>query len=199
MTSIDFSAAKSRIMSIQQRLDAAVEQVRSNKSLTEAGRKREIAIATMKAKREAHKAKEEFVATRELERQTLRRLAFGSSVSEKTAGIDRVSMRDALDRAGALDTEQSAKDLFERAVLHNDDDLAKAVASRAHERKWNDVVTSYGKTFGRQRFIDQLDEIPSGPNTDAATNVAFRLQNPRELRGNTAEHQIQQLATAEVQ
>lgn len=111
---------------------------------------------------------------------------------------DQISARDAADRAARLDSADAAKALLDRAILHTDEPLAKAVASRAHERGWNDVVGKYGQTFDRQVFIDRMDEIPSGPRTSAADNVIFRVRPPRELDGHRSDNDLQRLVDQQV-
>jgi hypothetical protein len=163
----------------------------------ETGKQREIAVATLKAKQEAAKAKADFTAERESQREGMRRIAFGNS-SFDTSSTDQISARDAADRAARLDSADAAKALLDRAILHTDEPLAKAVASRAHERGWNDVVGKYGQTFDRQVFIDRMDEIPSGPRTSAADNVILRVRPPRELDGHRSDNDLQRLVDQQV-
>lgn len=196
--SIDYTTAKSQVAQIQEQLDARVAEIRGNRSLTAAGKRREIAAATLEARRLADTAKSAFAAEREQRRDSMRRIAFGNYSNDVTA-TDHVSMRDAHDRAAKLEKADDANTLLERAILDSDEPLAKAVAARAHERGWGDVVRRYGAMFDRQTFIDKLAEEPAGPNTRLADDVVFRLRSPQELNGHTSDTDLERLVDTEVQ
>jgi hypothetical protein len=196
VSTIDYTQSKAVVAGIQQRLDETVAGIRSNKSLNEAGRRREIARATIEARKRAAKQKAAFVAEREQQRDAMRRIAFGNC-SDDTNGSDLIATRDARDRAEKLETPEAAQKMLDAALLHSDEPLAKAVAARAHSRGWREVVDHYSQMFDREVFIDRLDEIPSGANTSTADTLVFRVRPPQELLG-TRESDLEQIATTEV-
>lgn len=197
MPTTDYSSSKRLVADIQKRLDQAVSEIRANRSLTEAGRKREIAKSVLEARKQAASAKSSFAAQRDSQRDGMRRIAFGSTTFDPSPA-DQISVRDAADRAAKLDKEDDAKSVLAQAILHNDEQLAKAVAARAYDRGWGDVVGKYGQTFDKQVFIDRLDEIPSGPRTDTADGLIFRVRPPQELNGYVSDHDLQTLVNQEV-
>jgi hypothetical protein len=183
------------VAGLQRQLDQTVAGIRSNKSLNHAGRRREIARATLEARKQAAKHKAEFVAERERQRDAMARIAFGSYTDNN--GSDLIAARDARDRADGLETPEAAQKMLDAAFLNSDEPLAKAVAAKAYSRGRRDVFDRYGSMFDRQHFIDKLDELPSGPNTSTADNIMFHIRAPREV-GEVSEYELEQVASREV-
>jgi hypothetical protein len=192
----DFSAEKATVAAIQRDLDAKIADIRASKSLTTAGRRREMAAATLKAKQAAAQAKQEAAARREQERETAQRFAFGNVTD--TSASDRLSARDAEDRARKIIGAKDAKAVMQQALLHNDKDLAQAVAARAHSRGWGDVVGQYSAAYGSQTFIDDLEQIPTGQKLPLVENILFRVRVPKELMNLVGDNDLQRLAESEV-
>lgn len=197
MTTIDYTAAKGQVARIQESLNVKAADIRANRSLTDAGRRRELAAATLEARKQADAAKSQFAAERAQRRESLQRIAFGNPVNHLTEG-DRLSMRDAHDRASRLDSEDAAKAMLNRAVLDGDESLAKAIGARAYERGWDAVVSEYGTRYDRLSFINELDETPMGPLTSTADAVVFRLRPPAELHGYASDSDLERLVSSEV-
>ncbi|OBH23788.1 hypothetical protein A5693_09595 [Mycobacterium sp. E1319] len=173
-----------------------MEEIRANRSLTQEGKRRELALATLSARRSADKARQERAAEREQQLATSRRIAFGNFAGDMTAA-DAMSARDAADRAAKITNHAAAKAALSQAILLDDQPYAKAIAAHAHSRGWSDVTNTYGQEFGVQSFIDDLNNIPSGPRTDAADAIIWRVAPPDELRHYSNEA-LQQLADSKV-
>jgi len=60
----DYLAARAKVADIQQRLNAAIGDIRANESFSEQGRRQEMAKVALKAKQDAEALKERFVAER---------------------------------------------------------------------------------------------------------------------------------------
>lgn len=196
MPTLDYTDAREQIAAIQRQLDATVADIRANKSLTDLGRRREIAAATLAAKTKADQHRQEHAAARAEHRQMAERIAFGHVGGDATAS-DRLSMRDAHDRAARADGETEARAMLYRAILDGDEPMARAIGARAHARGWGDVVRKYGVTYGRESFISELDSIPAGPATNLADQVAFRVKAPAEVQGYK-DADLKRLVDAEV-
>ncbi|MBP2581640.1 hypothetical protein J3A78_002118 [Streptomyces sp. PvR006] len=97
------------------------------------------------------------------ERTRLQRRMFGatSPLSDPNAVIAR---RDANDRAAKLNDAREAADALERAERDGDTVLAQAVASRAAEYGWGDVVGSYAAS--RPGFSSDVEEWNQLPDTE---------------------------------
>ncbi|WP_145013438.1 hypothetical protein [Mycobacterium marseillense] len=197
MPTLDYTTARAHVARIQQSLDAKVADIRVNKSLTEAGKRREIAAVTLEARKQADAAKAQFATERAQRRESLNRAAFGNPANHLTEA-DRLSMRDAHDRASRLDSEDAAKAMLNRAVLDGDESLAKAIGARAYERGWGAVVNEYGTRYDRLSFIDELDETPTGPMTSTADAIVFRLRPPSEIQGYASDSDLERLVSSEV-
>lgn len=195
MPTYDSDAAKRTAAGIQQRLNESVAAIRANKSLTPEGKRRELALATLAARRNADRGRQEHAAEREKQLATARRIAFGSLAQME--GADALSVRDAADRAAKITNPDAAKSALSNAILTDDRVFAKAVAAHAHSRGWSTVAAQYGDEYGVRSFIDDLDDIPSGPKTELADQIVWRVAPPTELRGYS-DPALQQIADAVV-
>lgn len=74
-----------------------------------------------------------------------RRAAFGAA-PDGAAGL--VAHRDAVDRAQRLDRADEARASMRHAIETGDRQLARAIAARAHDRGWVDVVEQWGQHGG---------------------------------------------------
>jgi hypothetical protein len=63
--------------------------------------------------------------------------------------------------------------------------LARAVAETAFQRGWLDVAHDYADQTGRRNLLDALVDTNTGPRTNIADSVVFRVRNPEELDGAT--------------
>jgi hypothetical protein len=179
MPTLDYDAPRRQVAAIQRQLDATVRDIRNNKNLTDSGRRREIAAATLAAKTKAAQHRQEHVSAREEQRQMAERIAFGHAGGDPTA------------------SDRLAQAMLSRAILDGDEPLAKAIGAHAYAKGWGAVVGKYGATYGRESFITELDSIPAGPSTDLADQVAFRVKAPAELQGY-GDADLQRLASTEV-
>lgn len=97
------------------------------------------------------------------QRTQLQRRMFGasSSISDPNAVIAR---RDANDRAAKLDDPREAATALERAERDGDTVLAQAIAARASEWGWSDVLNTYAAS--RPGFVRDAEEWNALPDTD---------------------------------
>lgn len=195
MPEYDPDEAKRHVAVIQRQLDTTAAEIRADKSLTDAGRRRELALATLRARRSADDARQQHAAEREQKLAAARRVAFGSLVP--VGGADALSARDAADRAAKLTNSADASAALSQAILLDDRPYAKAIAAHAYSRGWSAVAEKYGDEFGCRSFVDELSSIPSGPMTEAADRIVWRVKPPEELRG-VDDAGIQGLADAKV-
>lgn len=188
----DYDGPKAAVAGIQRRLNDTIEEIRSNRSYTPQGRKREMARAVMNARKQADKLKADTVAQRESRRSNLERLAFGI-VGEPTPS-ELMATRDAQDRAAKLSTAEDAATMLHRANQSNDETLAKAVAQAAFNRGWASVANNYADTWDKRGYLDMLADTPAGRNTTAADAAVFRVRAPEELGGLASEANIESFA-----
>jgi hypothetical protein len=97
------------------------------------------------------------------------------------------AIRDAQDRAAKLTKPDQAKRALADAEQAGDKVLARAVAKRAHDMDWTDVVADYlTPRDTASRIYNQLCDIHQRQNTDAGginRRFAETLAKPDELRG----------------
>jgi hypothetical protein len=118
-----YEESRRRISRIQARLDEQIESLRANTSLTDQGRRAEMAKAVVEAKQMADRVKTEAVTARTQRRNELTRYLFGLKPEE--GGI--LTLRDAQDRAAKLETAEAAGAALRRAQLAGDHSLVKAI------------------------------------------------------------------------
>ncbi|OYN78897.1 hypothetical protein [Mycolicibacterium sphagni] len=178
-----------RIASIQSRLDNTIESLRNNSSLSDRGRRAEMARATVNAKQMVDRLKTEVVTARNQERERLEMHLFG--LASDQGGI--AAARDAADRADKIEGPDVAAAALKRAQLMSDKSMQRAIAYRATTKGWNNVVDQYVDGLGAEGIptalsLQKLAEIPGGPGTNLADAAVFRVREPRELLGADIEH-----------
>lgn len=194
MPTVNYDSARPIVDRIQRQLNETVAEIRADKSLTAAGKRIQMARATVEAKKLAGAAMEQHATERAQRAESARKVAFGSFGDSAS---DRLAMRDAHDRAAKIEKVADAEAMLARAIRDSDQSLAKAVAARAHERGWNSVANTYGTTFGCQTAIDELRVTPSGPHTATADRLMFRVRPPQELDAYRSDTDLQRLADAD--
>lgn|GEM_PF-1752228 len=201
-----YEAARRRIGSIQTRLDETIQSLKRNTSLSDQGRRAEMARATVDAQRMTERVRDEIVGARKQEHARLSRHLFG--IGEGEGGV--VAARDARDRVKKIeDTVRSAlkeedgdkqtnvltgardaalKELKD-AQLSGDRGMQRAITKLAVDKGWDSLVNAYVDGLPAEEVtatylcLRQLAAIPSGTRTAAADNAVFRVRPPTELHG----------------
>ncbi|GAA3617381.1 hypothetical protein ACG5V6_14970 [Streptomyces chitinivorans] len=120
----------------------------------------------------------------------LERKLFGYDLERATA-TDRATLdatiRDATDRAAGLRKPEDAARALHQAEQNGDTILARAIAQRAHERDWNDVLDAYLSTrptaADTYRQAGEIYHRLNSPNGVLATQQLAAFAKPDELRG----------------
>jgi hypothetical protein len=178
-----YEESRTRIRSIQTGLDRTVESLRANTSLSEQGRRIEMAKALVDARKKVDRVKTEAVTARKQRRDELTRFLFGHASGEG----DILAMRDARDRAAKLESADAAGSALRQAQLAGDRSLVKAITHAAVDNGWHGVVDDYVAGLGPEEVtpvalsLQSLAAIPHGRNTDTADAAVFRVTSPREL------------------
>ena len=196
MSLSDYDAVREKVAGVQQRLNANITEIRSNRSFTPQGRKREMARAVIDAKANLAKIKDQHVADRNARRDRLERLAFGQvgDVDPQTL----IAIRDAQDRAQRIETEDDAAAMLHRATQTNDTTLASAIGLRAYNRGWTDVATNWAEKWDKAAYVEMFHDVPNGKNTQAADAMVFRVRPPEELGGLVGDSDLENLANMDV-
>jgi hypothetical protein len=180
-----YEESRTKIRGIQSRLDRTVESLRSNTSLSEKGRRVEMAKATVEARKMVDRVKAEVVTARKQTRDQLVRHLFGLAPGEG----DILAMRDAQDRAAKLETHEAASGALRQAQLAGDRSMAKAITHHAVTNGWTGVVDQYvdglpvTESTPVALSLQKLAAVPAGRNTTAADSAVFHLRLPSELFG----------------
>ncbi|QER88605.1 hypothetical protein [Streptomyces tendae] len=187
------STGQSKADEIRGYYKQGLQQIRGQRNMHPERRRVEVAqlyattqAALKKVQREQIEADRETFA--KLERQLwgfddVRASAIGSA---DRAAVDG-TVRDAQDRAAKLKKPGEAARALDAAEQAGDKVLARAIAKRAHDMDWDDVVTGYLSTrpTDAERY-QQAGEIYTRQNTTGgALTHGFlgALGTPEELRG----------------
>lgn len=176
-----YADVRSKVTDINKRLRSTLDDIRDNRSYSESGRRVEMAKATLAARQEAQALQTRFIAARNERRTALEKRLFGATAGSLPAEL--MVLWDSHDRARRLETEDAARDALRLAGQFGDTVMARAIAQRAIDKGWADVVDAYAESAGTvtRELLDELANIPDGKNTNAADKLAFRITPPPEL------------------
>jgi hypothetical protein len=123
-------------------------------------------VLAAKAYKEAQGALDQLrqaeVDTLTTRRSQLQRRMFGHQGSADAQTV--IARRDANDRAAKLDDPRVAQDALRTAQMEGDDLMAQAIAARAAQNGWSDVLGSYAG--GRPGFEEAAQEYSQLPDPD---------------------------------
>jgi hypothetical protein len=154
--------------------------IRNDTNLTETGRDAALARAYIRALDTATDAKATEEGTAAARRTTLEREVFG--ITGTADANTAISYRDAQDRAASIVNMRDAERLLNQAQLSGDTHLAKAVAHRALQDGWTDILATYANaTPGFADKIQQLIDLTPTIASSISAGMVFTVDRPREL------------------
>ena len=98
-------------------------------------------------------------------RASLQRHMFGHSDTSDPQAL--LARRGAADRANELDDPRVAQTAMQEALQQGDGILAQAIAKRAHDWGWGDVLGTYAAA--KPHFARAVEEFNQLPNPDSST------------------------------
>lgn len=177
---------------IRASLDNQVSQIRESRTLSDHGRKLEMAKALGEHRKKAAGLREQFGAEAKARRKELHQRLFGLP-----SGGDVLAFRDAADRADQLSKAEDAQKMLERAELAGDSLLVRAITGRAHERGWHEVTQNH---FADTPLADNLAELENlrGGSNSIGEAALFGLFPPSEIGTLTSDRRVEDfIANAE--
>lgn len=131
---------------LNEQLASQAAKVRENKNLSDEGKRRLLAAATVKAQATAAQWRDEDAQANAKARRATEQRLFGLKWMDKDNPAAVVSMRDAHERASRITTAAEAGKLLDRAVTSGDYALQRAILARAFDPETGDmssVVEAY--------------------------------------------------------
>lgn len=154
--------------------------IRNDANLNDTGRQTALARAYIRARDTAADAQATEEHTTTTRRTTLEREIFG--ITGTADANTAISYRDAQDRAASIANQRDAERLISQAQLSGDTHLAKAVAHRALQENWTDILTTYANsTPGLADKIQQLIDLAPTIARNLSAGMIFTVERPREL------------------
>ncbi|MFJ2741872.1 hypothetical protein ACIO3O_19665 [Streptomyces sp. NPDC087440] len=147
---------------IHETYKAQLARIESNRALSDHARKVLSAKAYKQAAAQLEAARQVEIDTLTRQRAALQRRMFGQAGTADAQTV--VARRDANDRAAQLDDPRKAADMLQRAEMEGDTLMAQAVAARAAQCGWGDVLTAY--STDRPGFADAAAEFNELPDPD---------------------------------
>lgn len=164
-----------------------VEEIRSDRDLTPEGKQRRMAglqiehekqLFKLRQKRQQALASRQSDLTREIASPSLPQGA-GERAAVQTA------YRDALDRADRLESQDDAVKALERARNASDDLWERAIAVRAAQQGWSDVLETFTSRYphvGKKvRELAEVREALNDPTARLQVDQVFSANRPPEL------------------
>jgi hypothetical protein len=170
---------------IQDGFNTAVIAIRSNGDLTPEARLRRLAQAWTRAEQEMGELRHTWQGTSDVSVESLTKRVFGNR-----PGTDALSMRNADDRASELASAEEALRVLQRALVNDDDVLARAVALHAFERRneflggdWAGVVDAYAAANPdvAEKILELATLRRDTLNTSLSSAFIFSIHKPQEL------------------
>ncbi|WP_436785783.1 hypothetical protein [Yinghuangia sp. YIM S10712] len=167
-----------------------LDSIRGARNVHPDAKKVEVARAYHQARTALDRARKEQQAQDEKIWPDLERRLFGydtgyAAPAERAATV--IAARDAYDRAANLGSSKDAAQLLARAEQTGDELLARAVAQRANDRSWNEVLGDYlSRRPEATRIYNQMCEIyqrRTSLNGNIKTGMDHALHRPEELTG----------------
>lgn len=118
-------------------------------------------------------------------RASLQRSMFGATGNQDPSTV--IARRDANDRAAKLDDPRVAADALARAEMEGDTTMSQAIATRAAQYGWGDVLGAYTSTRpGFQRAAEEFNQTPDPDDTEYKfrTAGAYYVPVPPSLDGS---------------
>ena len=141
--------------------DAQVKAIRQDANLSEQGKRRDLAELYVQQKQTSAELRSIEDRQRADRLRELDRVIYGGPSSDPG---EIISARDAADRADALESPADARRLLARADRTGDKLLASAVARRASEAGWRQVLADYAASRPRAReALDELRQLQGDP------------------------------------
>ncbi|WP_037870315.1 hypothetical protein [Streptomyces sp. SPB074] len=118
-------------------------------------------------------------------RASLQRSMFGASGNQDPSNV--IARRDANDRAAKLEDPRAAAEALARAEMEGDTTMSQAIATRAAQYGWGDVLSSYTSTRpGFQRAAEEFNGLPDPDDTEFRFrhSAQYYLPMPPSLDGS---------------
>lgn len=171
-----------------------LERIESSRTYSDHAKR----VMAAKAYKEAQGALDQLrqgeVDTITTRRTQLQRRMFGHPGTADAQTV--IARRDANDRAAKLDDPRIAQEALQTAQMEGDDLMAQAIATRAAQFGWSDVLGSYaGNRPGFQEAAEELNQLPDPDNWQWKFQHTgqFLAAPPSNLR-DVQPHQIDALA-----
>ncbi|MCX5211472.1 hypothetical protein OG689_19625 [Kitasatospora sp. NBC_00240] len=183
---------------IHRTMATQVERINANKTLNDHARRVYIARAYATARDQATALREK-AEQQVRDRQTrLEKQLYGAAGSNDPGAV--LARRDAHERAAQLDDPREASAALKRAERDGDTSMAQAIAARAVEWGWADLINEYAATrpnwAGNMRALQELPDVDSGPAKLRAA-ITYGVPQPSELNG-LPEYSVNSLAATDL-
>lgn len=175
---------------------ARIKEIQSDRDLTAQAKAKRIAEIRQTANETLKTLRGEYEKERSERASGLKRQLFGLSFKSTATDADRhlarMNYRDAMFRTDSLKDAREAERLFTRAQTAGDKELMKAIAAKAYETGWGNILDSYaGESPDIASGLEELVGTERDGNSQSrfATSMQFtqiaETPEEREVRMTT--------------
>jgi hypothetical protein len=167
--------------------------LRDRTDLSDLGKQAQIANIHLRTKTKLADLQQSEKDRRNAELSDANNVLFGRS-GRALSGSDAISARDAADRADAITTPTNASAVLDRAQRSGDQHLASAVAQRAADSGWSNVLDQYvGDDQEKRAALDALR------HQNATVGTPADLLTGKMIYGGTTPPEVKGLSSAKLQ
>lgn len=149
---------------------AQLARIESNRTYSDDAKRAMSARAYKQAAAQLEELRQAEVDTIVRRRAALQRRMFGQAGTADAQTV--IARRDANDRAAKFDDPRTATDALQRAEMEGDTLMAQAIASRAAQYGWGDVLSTYATD--RPGFAEAAAEFNQLPDPD---DIEFKFRH----------------------
>ncbi|MFH8799684.1 hypothetical protein ACH4F6_08830 [Streptomyces sp. NPDC017936] len=176
-----------------------LEQIENSRTYSDHAKRVMAAKAYTAAQDAMNQLREAEVQQLTSRRSDLRRRMFGHPDTSDAQTL--MARRNATEMAGQLDNPRIAAEELNKALQQGDSIMARAIAQRASDWNWGDVLTTYADTrTDFRRLVDEYNSTPdpADQNWRLGHNFAHVVPTP-DVLGGMPHHQVASLATQELE
>lgn len=147
---------------IHETYQAQLARIENNKTYSDHAKRVLSAKAYKQAAEQLEQTRQAEVDSINKQRAALQRRMFGQAGAADAQTV--IARRDANDRAAKFEDRREAAEALQRAEMEGDTLMAQAIATKASQHGWDDVLSAYAAD--RPGFAEAVAEFNETPNPD---------------------------------
>jgi hypothetical protein len=180
---------------LRMNLAATVERIRNDGTLSAPSKNAKIARTYAEAKTAMAEVEAKAASDAQMATRQATRTAFGSTSNDPaTFALQRSAIAevDKIDPTTDRYASRKAADLLDRATSLGDETLRQAVAMKAHENRWHDVLKTWASA-AKPEQVQALNQLRQPAEFNAPAFLRFVVPSPPELGAFPSDVSVQRM------